>query len=176
MTRTADVDDGVDARVRAIVDSFPEIDPVVEAITHRLHDVGRLLDKASTAHLARAQLTHEEFKVLLALHDRKRSHGDLSRELMVSTGAMTNRLDKLERTGWLLRERDPSDRRGVLLALTEAGKERLHEAIEMAAGEERDLLGALSPAERDQLNKLLAKLLAGLQSELGPAPKYGLSA
>jgi DNA-binding MarR family transcriptional regulator len=64
----------------------------------------------------------------------------------------------------------------VLLALTDTGRERLHNAIDFAAAEERDLLGALSSAERDQLNKLLAKLLAGLQSELGPAPKHGLSA
>jgi DNA-binding MarR family transcriptional regulator len=171
MTRVADADDGVDERVRGIVERFPEIDPVVEAITHRLHDVGRLLDKAGAASLARAQLTHEEFKVLLALHGGKRSHGDLSRELMVSTGAMTNRLDKLERNGLVQRERDPSDRRGVLLELTDAGQERLHEAIELAAGEERDLLGALRSSERDQLNRLLAKLLAAMKSELGPAPK-----
>jgi DNA-binding MarR family transcriptional regulator len=175
MTRVAETD-GVDERVRGIVEKFPQIDPVVEAISHRLGDIKRLLDKAAAANLARAEMTHEEFKVLLALHGGMRSHGALSRELMVSTGAMTNRLDKLERSGLVHRERDPADRRGVLLGLTDTGRERLNSAIEYAAEEERDLLGALSPAERDQLNKLLAKLLTGLQSELGPAPKYGLSA
>jgi DNA-binding MarR family transcriptional regulator len=175
MTRVAETD-GVDERVRGIVEKFPQIDPVVEAITHRLSDIERLLDKAAAANLARADMTHEEFKVLLALHGGMRSHGALSRELMVSTGAMTNRLDKLERSGLVHRERDPADRRGVLLGLTDTGGERLNSAIEYAAEEERDLLGALSTAERDQLNKLLAKLLAGLQSELGPAPKHGLSA
>jgi DNA-binding MarR family transcriptional regulator len=174
MTRVAETD-GVDERVRGIVEKFPQIDPVVEAISHRLGDIKRLLDKAAAANLARAEMTHEEFKVLLALHGGMRSHGALSRELMVSTGAMTNRLDKLERSGLVHRERDPADRRGVLLGLTDTGRERLNSAIEYAAEEERDLLGALSPAERDQLNKLLAKLLAGLQSELGPAPKYGMS-
>jgi DNA-binding MarR family transcriptional regulator len=174
MTQVAETD-GVDERVRGIVEKFPQIDPVVEAISHRLGDIKRLLDKAAAANLARAEMTHEEFKVLLALHGGMRSHGALSRELMVSTGAMTNRLDKLERSGLVHRERDPADRRGVLLGLTDTGRERLNSAIEYAAEEERDLLGALSPAERDQLNKLLAKLLAGLQSELGPAPKYGMS-
>ncbi len=175
MTRVID-DDGVDERVRGIVERFPQIDPVVEAITHRLGDIERLLNRASAANLARAEMTHEEFKVLLALHGGTRSHGSLSKELMVSTGAMTNRLDKLERNELVRRERDPADRRGVLLGLTDAGRERLNSAVEYAADEERDRLGALSDAERDQLNKLLAKLLAGLQSELGPAPKYGLSA
>jgi DNA-binding MarR family transcriptional regulator len=176
MAKTAEADDGVDARVRGIVERFPQIDPTVEAITHRLSDVKRLLDKAAAANLARAELTHEEFKVLLALHGGMRSHGALSRELMVSTGAMTNRLDKLERGGLVRRERDPDDRRGVLLALTDDGRDRLTTAVDLASADERDLLGALNVSERDQLSKLLAKLLVGLQSELGPAPKYGLSA
>jgi DNA-binding MarR family transcriptional regulator len=175
MARAAETDDGIDARVGGIVERFPQIDPVVEAVTHRLSDIERLLDKAAAANLTRAGLTHEEFKVLLALHAETRSHGALSRELMVSTGAMTNRLDKLERGGLVSRERDPADRRGVLLALTDEGRERLHAAIDYAAAEERDLLGALSEGERDQLNKLLAKLLAALQSELGPAPKKHVS-
>jgi DNA-binding MarR family transcriptional regulator len=175
MARAADIDDGIDEKVRGIVEQFPAVDPVVEALTHRLSNIERLLDKAAAANLARAELTPEEFKVLLALHAGTRSHGALSRELMVSTGAMTNRLDKLERGGLVERERDPADRRGVLLALTEAGRERLHSAIDYAAADERDLVGALSAGERDQLNKLLAKLLAALQSELGPAPKKHVS-
>jgi DNA-binding MarR family transcriptional regulator len=169
---TSVADDGVDARVRGIVEAFPHVDPVVEAISHRVCDVERLLDKAAAANIGRTELTHEEFKVLLALHRSKRSHGDLSRELMVSTGAMTNRLDKLERNGLVHRERDPSDRRGVLLALTDVGRERLDTAVGLAAAQERELLNALSPSEREQLNRLLAKLLAGLQAELGPAPKH----
>jgi DNA-binding MarR family transcriptional regulator len=169
---TSVADDGVDARVRGIVEHFPEVDPVVEAISHRVCDVERLLDKAAAANLARSEVTHEEFKVMLALHRHKRSHGSLSQELMVSTGAMTNRLDKLERNGLVQRERDPNDRRGVLLALTDAGAERLESAVGQAAAQERNLLEALTSAERDQLNRLLAKLLAGLQAELGPAPKH----
>ena len=82
--------------------------------------------------------------MLLALHGGMRSHGALSRELMVSTGAMTNRLDKLERGGLVRRERDPEDRRGVLLALTDDGRERLTTAVDLAAADERDLLGALN--------------------------------
>jgi DNA-binding MarR family transcriptional regulator len=169
--RAAGADDGVDERVRGIVEAFPGVDPVVEAITHRLSDAERLLDKAATANFARAELTHQEFKVLLSLNHGTRSHGALCRELMVSTGAMTNRLDKLEQSGLIQRERDPADRRGVLLALTEAGRERLHSSVELAAAQERDLLGALTDAELDQLNRLLAKLTAALRSELGPPPR-----
>jgi DNA-binding MarR family transcriptional regulator len=171
MTQRAVASDGVDERVRGIVEEFPEVDPVVEAITHRISDAERLLDKAAAANFARAELTHQEFKLMLALNSGMRSHGALCEQLMVSTGAMTNRLDKLERSGLVQRQRDPADRRGVLLELTGSGRERLHDSVEQAAAQERELLGVLSSAERDQLNRLLAKLTAGLRAELGPPPK-----
>jgi DNA-binding MarR family transcriptional regulator len=60
--------------------------------------------------------------VLMALHAGSRSHGALCRELEVSTGAMTNRLDKLEREQLVHRSPDPDDRRGVLLELTADGR------------------------------------------------------
>ncbi len=163
--------DEVDAHVTSAVAKWPEIDPEVEGIVVRLDKVDRLIDKAATVNLARLDLTHEEFKVLIALHNGPRSHGSLSRELVVSTGAMTNRLDKMERTGLLARKRDPSDRRGVLLELSDQGRQRLDEYIELAASRERELLSALNRDEKQQLNRLLRKLLTALQSELGPAPK-----
>lgn len=163
--------DEVDEHVLSAVAKWPEIDPEVEGIVVRLDKADRLIDKAATVNLARFDLTHEEFKVLIALHTGPRTHGSLSRELVVSTGAMTNRLDKMERTGLLARSRDPSDRRGVLLELTDQGRGRLDDYIELAGRRERDLLGALNPDEKQQLNRLLRKLLAALQAELGPVPK-----
>ncbi len=165
------VSDEVDAHVLGAVAKWPEIDPEVEGIVVRLDKADRLIDKAATVNLARLELTHEEFKVLIALHTGSRTHGSLSRELVVSTGAMTNRLDKMERAGLLARKRDPSDRRGVLLELTDNGRRRLDDYIDLAARRERELLSALTEDEKRQLNRLLRKLLAALQSELGPAPK-----
>ena len=95
---------------------------------------------------------------------------------MVSTGAMTNRLDKMERTGLVARKPDPSDRRGVLLELTDFGSQRLDDYIELAGRRESELLSALDDDEKRQLNQLLRKLLAALQAELGPAPKRRSSA
>jgi DNA-binding MarR family transcriptional regulator len=100
-----------------------------------------------------------------------RTHGALSRELVVSTGAMTNRLDKMERTGLVARKPDPSDRRGVLLELTDHGRRTLDDYVDLAARRERELLSVLSGDEKQQLNQLLRKLLKALQSELGPAPR-----
>jgi DNA-binding MarR family transcriptional regulator len=159
--------DEVDAHVRGAVATWPQIDPEVEGIVVRIAKANRYLDQAARASLSRVGLTKEEFKVLIALHAGPRSHGSLCRELLVSTGAMTNRLDKLEQRGLILRSRDPDDRRGVHLELTPLGRETLDRYIETGAARERELLAALSATEKRQVNRLLAKLLASLDHELG---------
>ncbi len=131
MARAPEPTDGVDAHVRDVVAVWPQIDPIVEGILSRIHRIDRLIDKSAVVNLDRVGVTHEEFKVLLELQRGERSHGALCRELMSSTGAMTNRLDKLERAELVRRRPDPSDRRGVLLELTEAGRaaaRRIHRA------------------------------------------------
>jgi DNA-binding MarR family transcriptional regulator len=164
-------EDSVEAHVESSVAQWPQIDPEVEAIVIRLNRADRYLVKAATVSLDRVGLAYEEFKVLILLHDGPRSHGSLCRELLVSSGVMTNRLDKLERAELLLRKPDPGDRRGVLLELTPGGRERLDAYIDLGAKRERELLDVLSPGEKQALNKLLRKLIGGLQSELGPAPR-----
>jgi DNA-binding MarR family transcriptional regulator len=160
-------EDEVDEHVRGTIERWPQIDPEVEAIVVRIGKIDRLLRKAALTSLARVGLTHEEFKVLISLHQGARSHGALSRDLMVSTGAMTNRLDKLEERGLVRRERDPSDRRGVLLEITPEGRKRLDAYIDLGADRERELLDELDPAEKRGLNDLLRRLLVTLQSEVG---------
>jgi DNA-binding MarR family transcriptional regulator len=90
-----------------------------------------------------------------------------SQQLEVSTGVMTNRLDKLERAGLVSRSKDPNDRRGVMLTLTPAGAERLEAYIDRGAGRERQLLEGLSGSDKQQLNELLIKLVDSLEAELG---------
>ena len=136
--------------------NWPQIDPEVEGIVTRVEKIHRYLQNASRDSLGAVGLTKEEWKVLMALHDAVRSHGWLCRDLDVSTGAMTNRLDKLERGGLIRRGPDPQDRRGVLLELTAAGKARLEEYIDAGAGRERELLDDLTLTEKQQLNRLQA--------------------
>jgi DNA-binding MarR family transcriptional regulator len=78
---------------------------------------------------------------------------------------MTNRLDKLERRGLIRRTPDPNDRRGVLLELTETGQSQLEEYVEAGAGRERGLVDDLTMAEKRELNQLMSKLLASLQTK-----------
>jgi DNA-binding MarR family transcriptional regulator len=81
---------------------------------------------------------------------------------MISSGGMTNRLDRLEHAGLIERRPDPNDRRGKLIALTTAGKRITDETITRHVANEQKLLSVLTAAEQEKLNALLRKLIAGL--------------
>jgi DNA-binding MarR family transcriptional regulator len=155
----------LDPHVRLALATWPQIDPGVEGIVVRISRAYRRLDAEMQVSLAHVGLTKEEFKVLISLHAGVRTHGDLCKELNVSTGAMTNRLDKLERSGLVSRSRNAEDRRGVLLELTPARRERLDAYITRGAHRERQLLDGLSATDKRQLNVLLQKLLDSLEAE-----------
>jgi DNA-binding MarR family transcriptional regulator len=93
------------------------------------------------------------------------SAGDLSRALLLSSGAMTNRVDRLETAGLVRRVPDPKDRRGVLVELTERGVELIEGAVTEQAAKEADVLGVLSPKDLGALNDLLRKVLSSLEGE-----------
>jgi DNA-binding MarR family transcriptional regulator len=157
----------LDPHIQLALATWPQIDPTVEGIVTRIAKANRKLDAEMRTSLAHVGLIKEEFKVLMRLHAGPKTHGALCRELDVSTGAMTNRLDKLERAGLVSRSQDPSDRRGVMLTLTPSGTERLDAYIELGAHRERQLLEGLSRSDKRQLNELLTKLVDSLDAELG---------
>lgn len=159
------VEDPVTEHVRWAVANWPQIDPDVEGIVSRVDKLHRHFQEAFRASLGDAGITKEEWKVLMALHHSVRSHGWLCQDLDVSTGAMTNRLDKLERRGLIQRAPDPNDRRGVLLELTQTGESQLKDYIDAGAGRERELLDDLTLGEKQELNRLMSKLLASLHTK-----------
>jgi DNA-binding MarR family transcriptional regulator len=134
--------------------------------------VGRI-QRAAAALRPRLDDTHglsglagESFDVLASLRRSGRpyqlSPTQLYREMMLTSGAMTNRIDRLEEAGLVLRRPDPQDRRGTLVRLTAKGKALIDAAsIQHVANEER-LLAALSAREQLQLGELLRKLLLSL--------------
>jgi DNA-binding MarR family transcriptional regulator len=93
----------------------------------------------------------------------RRSAGELAKRSDLSSGAMTNRLDQLEEEGLVRRLRDPDDRRGVLVELTEKGRKRHQEAIGVQAKKEALLAEALSERDMEQLNALLRRVMLTLE-------------
>jgi DNA-binding MarR family transcriptional regulator len=89
----------------------------------------------------------------------------LYRDLVLSSGAMTNRLDVLERAGLVERLPDPNDRRGTLIELTKKGKAVLDRAIEAHLQGEAQMVAHLSRDEHKCLADLLKKLLIEMESE-----------
>lgn len=81
---------------------------------------------------------------------------------MLSSGGMTNRIDRLEAAGLIERQKHPTDRRGVLVALTQRGLELIEKLVLLHVENERRMLAALSADEQRQLDELLAKLLQGM--------------
>ena len=92
---------------------------------------------------------------------------DFAETLMLTSSGTTKRLDRLEAAGHITRERDPSDRRGVLIALTPQGHSLVDNAANKHMDNERRLLSGLSAAEQDQLAGLLRKLSLTLPPEGG---------
>ncbi len=134
--------------------------------------VGRI-QRASGALRPRLDETHglaglqgESFDVLASLRRSgspyQLSPTQLYREMMLTSGAMTNRIDRLEEAGFVSRRPDPQDRRGTLVRLTAKGKVLIDAAVTKHVANEERLLAALSAREQAQLAELLRKLLLSL--------------
>lgn len=134
--------------------------------------VGRI-QRAAAALRPRLDETHaasglagETFDVLASLRRSgppyQLTPTELYREMMLTSGAMTNRIDRLEEAGLVARRPDPADRRGTLVRLTARGKALVDVATTKHVANEELLLSGLTPREQQQLNELLRKLLLEL--------------
>ena len=144
----------------------PDLDAGVMAEIARLLLVARLVGDRLASYAAEHGLQVGEADVLLTLRRAgepyRLSPTRLAESLLISTGAMTNRLDKLEARGLVRRERDPSDRRGLQIGLTARGRQLVDAIVGGHVENERQMLSALSAREREQLTRILRKLLAHL--------------
>jgi DNA-binding MarR family transcriptional regulator len=142
---------------------LPGIDLEVEGIVERIQGLRRRFNAMAEETLREHGLAEGEWKVLnhlrLAGSPYRRSAGKLAKRAELSTGAMTNRLDRLEQAGLVRRLPDPEDRRGVLVELTKAGHEGWEKALGAQAEKESLLTAALPKDEQRQLNALLRRLM-----------------
>jgi len=143
-----------------------ELDLEVEGIVDRINGINRRIKRAMEATLSEHGLTHAEWEVLgkLRLADAHTSSpGELAAEIEISSGTMTSRLDRLEHAGLVVRKPDSTDRRGVLVELTPAGKDAYDAAVNVQARKEAFFASALTDPEQRKLNDLLRKLMLAFE-------------
>ena len=159
-----DVDHIVDAWLR----ERPDLDVAPLHVFSRVSRLARRLDLDRAQAFASHQLEGWEFDVLSALRRAgapyELSPGQLVQQTLVTSGTMTNRVDRLERRGLVERSPDPHDRRGVIVQLTESGKRTVDAAMADLLARERDLLAELPERQRAQLADLLRRLLSPFES------------
>jgi DNA-binding MarR family transcriptional regulator len=166
--------DSIDGFLEQCARDLPDLDLEVEGIVDRIQYLQRHLRRAMDETLAEHGLTHGEWSVLGHLRrteGQSQTPGQLARRSDLSTGAMTNRLDRLEQAGLVTRVPDPDDRRSVRVELTQAGHAAWERSVGVQAQKEELVVGALTKAERKQLNDLLRRLV--LECQHGPIRKHG---
>ncbi len=164
--------DHVDRFLEEIKQEFPaDIDLEVEGIVDRIGGINRRIKRALDETLEASGLSHDAYRLLSSLRwagpPYRRSAGELAKIADLSSGAMTNRLDQLEKAGLVNRLLDPDDRRGVLVEPTEKGKKLWEEAIGFQARKEALIAAALNERERRQLNTLLRRVMLAFEEREG---------
>jgi DNA-binding MarR family transcriptional regulator len=141
---------------------LPHLDTTAMAVFGRLARTAHQAALAVEPVFARHGVTRGEFDVLAALRRSgtpfRLRPTELSEGLMLSSGGMTKRLDRLEAAGLVRRRRNPDDRRGSLVELMPAGRAVVEKAVVDVHARERALLDALPPGARRELAALLARL------------------
>lgn len=145
----------------------PDVDVSPQAVIGRLHRLGHLLTARLDVVYSAHGLSEGEFDVLAALRRAgepfERAPGELAAHTMVTTGAMTKRVDRLQRAGLVTRRRSAADGRGRVVALTPAGRSLIDRAFTEHMRNERNLLAALEPQEAAELERLLTGWLARVE-------------
>lgn len=140
----------------------PDLDIAPLAVFSRMTRITKRLDRARALAFERTGLVVWEFDVLAVLRRSgapyRQSPKVLVQQTMVSSGTMTNRIDRMVARGLVRRLTDPNDGRGVLVEMTEQGQTLVDAAMTRLADAEEQLLGGLARAERERLATLLRKL------------------
>jgi DNA-binding MarR family transcriptional regulator len=140
----------------------PEIDPSSIAVCGAIWQCGERLRRGVLSNLSQSDLDFSGFDVIMTLRRQGRgqalSPSALAKEMMLSTSAMTNRLDRLERRGLIARRRDPNDRRGLKIVLSDAGFALVDGIFASHVVTIENMLAHLKTNERDQLRDLLSKI------------------
>ncbi|MFC3495128.1 MarR family winged helix-turn-helix transcriptional regulator [Glycomyces rhizosphaerae] len=169
MTEDAADRDAVDKIVEQWHRELPDLELESMALYGRIHRISQKL--GARLHRLRAQqgLGRNEFDVLASIRRSGEpftlSPKEIGATLMLSSGGLTGRLDKLEAAGFVERLPDPADRRGLKVRMTERGREVIEEAVRTGIDLQLETLSVLSEEERTQLGALLRKLHHGFEDQ-----------
>ena len=159
--------DHVDAFLDRIHLVYPDLDLEVEGIVDRIGGIHRRINRMLDETLAETGLDHTEYKALSHLSHTgppfRSTPGRLAKRMDLSSGAMTNRLDRLEEANLIRRLPDPEDRRSIVVEITDHGRKAIQETVGTQAQKEALVAAALTPREQKQLNGLLRKVMLELE-------------
>ncbi len=165
--------DAVDRVVEQWAAVRPDVDVSPISVVGRVSRLSRLFDRRLADNFARFGIENWMYDVLATLRRSGEPYeltaGELVRQAMVTTGAITNRIDRLEARGFVERAGAP-DRRKVIVRLTPAGLELVDEVVHAHVDTERDLLAALSSRQQQELAPMLRTLLLDLGDD-APDPR-----
>ncbi|MET8137515.1 MarR family transcriptional regulator [Streptomyces sp. NPDC005251] len=160
--------DPVDAIVEQWAAVRPDLDTAAMEVFGRVFRLSRTMGDRMEKAYARYGISRGEFDVLATLRRSDAPYTlpprQLSATLMLTTGGMTGRLDRLERAGLLRRSPDPHDRRGLQVTLTDEGLRLIDEAVAAGLAVQTAALSALDGEQAAQLADLLRPLLAATAS------------
>ncbi len=165
-----DESDHVDRRRQQWARELPDLDTEPMAILGRAYRLSNLVRPSIEATFAAFGLDRGEFDVIGTLRRSgspyRLTPTELYTSLMISSGGLTHRLDRLEKAGLIRREKSPSDGRSQLVALTETGIARAEEAFRQDMANESAFLRGLDNGEREALAGLLRKLIGAIERDL----------
>jgi DNA-binding MarR family transcriptional regulator len=141
----------------------PDLDPLTEGVVERIQMLARDFDRSMDETLRATGLDRRGYFLIGRLRSYgapyRRSAGQLAEDMRISSGAMTNRLDRLEAAGLVRRLPDPNDRRGTLVEPTELGHETWERAVGTQARREALIGSVLEADEKRHLYELLRRLM-----------------
>lgn len=158
------MEDSVDRIIRQWAAARPDVDVSPMGVLGRLSRLTRMFERELQAVFAQHGLQPGEFDILATLRradveSRGLTAGELGSSAMVTSGAITNRLDRLVAKGLITRNTDPLSRRTIRVALTEQGRQLIDAALQDHVANEERLLAGMPTSQREQLEKLLRVLL-----------------
>ena len=164
---TSQPKDQVDAILAQWRHERPDLDPSPMGLIGRIGRLGRYLEREVDSALTGLDLSSWSFDVLATLRRSGApytlSPTALMTTMMITSGTMTNRIDQVEKKGWVRRLPNPDDRRGFLVQLTEEGLVCIDRAVEVHLENEHRIVSALSPEARETLAGLLREWLVAAE-------------